>query len=66
MKCTITVGETTEEFEVPDNLLSAPYADQQQDSATQRAVNAFSKAYIVEIGRQRAERLHPGILEGKP
>lgn len=63
MKCSITVGQTTEEFEVPDDLMTAAFVDAQQDRAVHRAGQSFTVAYIAEIGRQRAEKLHPGILE---
>lgn len=63
MKCSITVGQTTEEFEVPDDLLSAMFADARQNAASKKASTMFTQAYIVEIGRQKAEQHHPGILE---
>jgi hypothetical protein len=51
MKCSVTVGETVEYFEVDDDLLTSAFATVRQDSAARRVSSRFTTAYRREMER---------------
>jgi hypothetical protein len=54
IKCSVTVGETTQEFMVPANLLSSIMQDKWQDHADRLAAQQFVVAYAREMERRKS------------
>lgn len=56
MKVTITVGMTTRELNVRDDLIYDRFSDRAQDAAIHAVGTAFTQAYIEEVHRAKEER----------